>query len=300
MRVFVTGATGFIGSRIVPELLSAGHEVVGMTRSEEGARSLKAAGATPHLATLEDLAAVAAGAAQADAVIHTAFDHDFSRFAENCEKDRRVIEALGSALKGSDSPLLITSAITMGDAGDGQPASEAVFNPQHPNPRIASELAGQRLLDAGINVSVMRLPQVHDTVRQGLITPYIQISLEKGVFAYVGEGANRWSAAHILDVARLYALAIDRGEPGARYHAVAEEGVAVRRIAEVLGAGLELPVASVSPDEAAEHFGWLAIFAGHDMSADSALTRAKLGWEPTGPDLIADLEAMDYGAIRVH
>lgn len=298
MRVFLTGATGFIGSRIVPELIAAGHDVVGMTRSDEGAKVLVAAGASPHLATLEDPAAIIAGATDADAVIHTAFDHDFSNFAANCEKDRRVIAALGSVLEGSDRPLMITTGTNMGDAGDGRPASEDVFNPHHPNPRVGSELAAQQLLDAGVNVSVMRLPQVHDTVRQGLITPYIQISLQKGAFAYVGEGLNRWPAAHVLDVAKLYALAFDKGPPGTRYHAVAEEGITARRIAEVLGAGLNLPVISLSPDQAADHFGWFAMFAGLDMIASSALTRAKLGWEPTGPDLITDLKAMDYRAIR--
>lgn len=298
MRVFLTGATGFIGSRIVPELLAAGHEVVGMTRSEAGAKALLAAGASVHRATLEDTASVMAGAADADAVIHTAFDHDFSNFVANCEKDRRVIEALGSVLKGSDRPLLVTSGTGVGDAGDGRPASEDVLNLHHPNPRIASELAAQQLLNEGVNVSVMRLPQVHDTVRQGLISPYIQISLEKGSLAYVGEGLNRWPAAHVLDVARLYALAFDKGGPGTRYHAVAEEGIAARRIAEVLAMGLGLPVVSLAPEEASDHFGWFGMFASLDMPASSALTRARLGWEPTGPDLITDLENMDYGALK--
>ncbi|WBO21036.1 SDR family oxidoreductase [Sphingomonas abietis] len=298
MRIFLTGATGFIGSRIIPELLAAGHEVVGMTRSEEGARALAAAGARAHFATLEDPAGIAAGAAEADGVIHTAFDHDFSNFAANCEKDRRVIEALGSALKGSNRPLLITSGTGIGDPGDGRPAVETVFNPHHPNPRIASERAGQTLLEDGINLSVVRLPQVHDTVKQGLISPYIQISLAKGAFAYVGEGLNRWPAAHVVDVARLYALALDRAEPGARYHAVAEEGVAARHVAEVLGAGLNLPVVALAAEAAAAHFGWFAMFAHLDMPAASAKTRAMLGWEPTGPDLLTDLRNMDFGAIR--
>ncbi|MGN6374785.1 MAG: SDR family oxidoreductase [Sphingomonas sp.] len=298
MRVFLTGATGFIGSRIVPELLAAGHDVLGMTRSEEGANALTAAGATPHRATLEDLDSVIAGTAQADAVIHTAFDHDFSNFVANCEKDRRVIEAIGSVLKGSDRPLLITSGTGIGDPGDGGPAVEKVFNAHHPNPRIASESAGQRLLDEGVNVSVMRLPQVHDTVRQGLITPYAQGALQNGAVAYIGEGRNRWPAAHVLDVARLYVLAFERAEPGARYHAVAEEGVEARRIAEVLGAGFDLPVISIAAEDAADHFGWFAMFAGLDMPASSSWTRATLGWAPTGPDLITDLENMDYGAMR--
>ncbi|MDR6292196.1 nucleoside-diphosphate-sugar epimerase [Inquilinus ginsengisoli] len=296
MRVFLTGATGFIGSRIVPELLAAGHQVLGLTRSDAGAQSLAAAGAEAHRGTLEDLDSLRAGAAQADAVIHTAFDHDFAHFVANCEKDRRVIEALGTTLKGSDRPLIITSGTGMGGAGLGGLATEDVLDRSHPNPRIASELAGQALLEAGVDVRVVRLPQVHDPVRQGLITPLIAISRQKGAVAYVGDGANRWPAAHVLDVAKLYALAFDKGRRGARYHAVAEEGVAVRDIAAVLGAGLGLPVVSLSPEEAQAHFGWLAMFAGLDLRASSAWTRDQLGWDPTGPGLITDLKRMDYSA----
>lgn len=300
MRVFLTGATGFIGSRIVPELTAAGHEVVGLTRSEEGARLLVAAGAKAYRGTLEDPGSLRAGADAADAVIHTAFDHDFSNFVANCEKDRRVIEALGSALKGSNRPLLITSGTGMGGAGAGRLASEDVFDTEHPNPRVASELAGAALLEAGVNVSVVRLPQVHDTVKQGLVTPYVALAREKGVVAYLGEGTNRWPAAHVLDVARLYRLALEKGEPGARYHAVAEEGVPVREIAQVLGEGLGVPVVSLAPEKAAEHFGWLAMFVGLDLRASSALTRERLGWRPEGPGLIDDLKRMDYAAAAVH
>jgi nucleoside-diphosphate-sugar epimerase len=296
MRVFLTGATGFIGSRIVPELLAAGHQVLGLTRSDAGAQSLAAAGAEAHRGTLEDLDSLRAGAARADAVIHTAFDHDFSHFGENCEKDRRVIEALGATLKGTDRPLIITSGTGMGGAGNGGLATEDVLDRSHPNPRIASELAGQALLEAGVDVRVVRLPQVHDPVRQGLITPFIAISRQKGAVAYVGEGANRWPAAHVGDVAKLYALALDKGRPGARYHAVAEEGIAARDIAAVVGAGLGLPVVSLSPEEAQAHFGWLAIFTSLDLSASSAWTRDQLGWNPTGQGLIADLKRMDYSA----
>jgi nucleoside-diphosphate-sugar epimerase len=298
MRVFLTGATGFIGSRILPELLAAGHEVIGLTRSEAGANALAAAGATAHLGTLEDPAGLADGARNADAVIHTAFDHDFTNFVANCEKDRRVIAALGSVLKGSDRPLLITSGVGIGDPGDGRPAREDVFDAHHFNPRIASELAGQALLEAGVNLSVVRLPQVHDTFKQGLISPYIEMARAKGVVAYVGQGANRWAAGHVRDVAKLYVLALDRAEAGARYHAVAEEGVAARDIAEVVAAGLDLPVVSLSPDEAAPHFGWFAMFAAADMVASSAQTREKLGWVPTGPGLLDDLRQMDYSAKK--
>jgi nucleoside-diphosphate-sugar epimerase len=294
MRVFLTGATGFIGSRIVPELLAAGHQVLGMTRSEAGAQTLAAAGAEAHFATLEDLDSIRAGAAQADAVIHTAFDHDFSNFVANCEKDRRVIEALGSVLKGSDRPILITSGTGLGDPGHGEPAREDVFNKDHPNPRALSELTGHALLEAGVDVRVVRLPQVHDTAKQGLITPLIAISRQKGRVAYVGEGLNRWPAAPVLDVAKLYVLALDKGAAGARYHAVAEEGITAREIAEVLGAGLRLPVVSLSPEEVPQHFGWMAMFAALDMPASSTWTRAQLGWKPAGRGLIEDLKAMDY------
>lgn len=294
MRIFLTGATGFIGSAIVPELIKAGHQVIGVTRSDAGAEALTAAGAEVHRGTLEDPEGLRAGAAKADAVVHTAFDHDFSRFAENCEKDSRVIAALGAALAGSDRPLVITSGVGMGSPGHGELAVEDVFNASHPNPRIASELAGNALLEAGVNVSVMRLPQVHNPVKQGLISPLIEIAREKGVSAYVGEGRNRFSAGHLLDVARLYRLAVEKGQPGARYNAVGEEGVETRAIAEALGRGLKLPVVSIAPDKAAEHFGWMGMFAPMDLPASSALTQARLGWHPTGPTLIADLDAMRY------
>lgn len=292
MRVFLTGATGFIGSRIVPELLTAGHQVLGLTRSDAGARSLAAAGAEAHRGDLEDLDSLRAGATQADAVIHTAFDHDFTNFVANCEKDRRAIEALGSVLKGSDRPLIITSGVGMGSAGHGQPATEEVFNANDPNPRVASELEGNAMLEAGVAVRVVRLPQVHDTVKQGLISPYIAIAREKGVVAYVGDGANRWPAAHVLDVAGLYALVLDKGQRGARYHAVAEEGIAVRDIAQVIATRLDLPMVSLPPEQAPAHFGWFAMFVTLDMPASSARTREELGWRPTGPGLLADLSRL--------
>ena len=297
MRVFLTGATGFIGSRIVSELIAAGHRVLGLTRSEAGARWLEAAGADAHRGTLDDPGSLAAGAAQAEAVIHTAFDHDFSNFVANCEKDRRAIEAMGGVLAGSNRPLIVTSGTGMGGAEPGRPATEDVVDWHNPNPRIASERAAAAQAASGVSVAVVRLPQVHDTVKQGLITPAVAIARATGVSAYVGDGANRWPAAHVTDVARLYRLALERHEAGARYHAVAEEGIPVRRIAEVIGAGLGIPVVSLSPAEAAAHFGWLALFAGLDLPASSAWTRARLGWEPTGPGLIADLERMDYAAV---
>jgi nucleoside-diphosphate-sugar epimerase len=294
MRIFLTGATGFIGSALVPELIKAGHQVLGMTRSDAGAQALIDAGAEVHRGTLEDLASLRSGAENADGVIHTAFDHDFSRFVENCEKDKRAIAALGSALAGSDRPLIITSGTGMGSGEHGEPATEDVFNTGHPNPRIASELAGNELLDAGINVSVVRLPQVHNPFRQGLITPLVAITREKGVSAYVGEGRNRWPAGHLSDVSLLYRLAVEKRERGARYHAVGEEGVSSREIAEALGRGLNLPAVSITPEQAAAHFGWMAMFVGLDMPASSAQTQARLGWHPTGPTLIADLNEARY------
>ena len=289
MRIFLTGATGFIGSALVPELIKAGHEVIGMTRSDAGAQALIDAGAEVHRGTLEDTESLRSGAAKADGVIHTAFDHDFSRFVANCEKDKQAIAALGSALAGSDRPLIITSGTGMGSGEHGQLATEDVFNTSHPNPRIASELAGNALLEAGINVSVMRLPQVHNPFKQGLITPLVAIAREKGVSAYVGEGRNRWPAGHVSDAARLYRLALEKSKPGARYHAVGEEGISSREIAEALGRGLGLPTVSIAAEEAQAHFGWMGIFVGMDMPASSALTQARLDWHPTGPGLIADL-----------
>ncbi|WP_237477569.1 SDR family oxidoreductase [Lichenibacterium dinghuense] len=296
MRVFLTGATGFIGSRIVPDLIAAGHQVLGLTRSDAGAARLAAAGAEAFRGTLEEPESLRRGAEGADGVIHCAFDHDFSNFAANCEKDRRVIAALGEALRGSDRPLLVTSGVGIGHAGPGEPAVEDNFDPDYPNPRVASEIAAHALLDAGLNVGVVRLPQVHDPVKQGLITPLVEVLREKGVAAYVGDGANRWSAAHVTDVARLYRLALERARPGARHHAVDEEGVPVRDIVAALGRGLGLPVRSVTAAEAPEVFGWMAMFAGLDMAASSARTRAALDWHPTGPGLLTDLAAMDYGA----
>ena len=297
MRVFLTGATGFIGSRIVPELLRAGHQVIGLTRSDEGAKRLIEAGAEAHRGTLEDPDSVRRGAEQADGVIHCAFDHDFMNFAANCDKDRRVIEAIGSVLEGSDRPFVITSGTGLGSAGPGKRADEDILDLAHPNPRAASEKAGNALLEGGVNVIVMRLPQVHDTVKQGLITPLLAIIREKGVSAYVGDGSNRYPAGHVTDVARLYRLALENGRKGARYNAVAEEGIPLRQIAEVLGKGLGLPVKSITPDEANDHFGWMAMFAGMDLWASGDKTRARLDWHPTGPGLIDDLERMDYNAV---
>jgi nucleoside-diphosphate-sugar epimerase len=293
MRIFVTGATGFIGSAVVKELLAAGHQVLGLCRSDDKAAALAAAGAEVHRGSLDDLDSLKAGAAQCDGVIHLAFNHDFSTFAANCEDDRRVIKALGSVLVGSPRPLIVTSGTGIAHTVPGQPAHED--NPTIGSdviPRAASEEAAAEVAADGVNVSVVRLPQVHDPVRQGLVTYAISLFREKGACVYIGEGHTRWSAAHVLDVARLYRLAIERAEPNAKYHAVAEEGVSMREIAQTLGTRLKLPVTSIAADEAPAFFGWLAMFAGHDMPASSEKTRKILGWQPNGPGLIADLQQL--------
>jgi nucleoside-diphosphate-sugar epimerase len=293
MRVFVTGATGFIGSAVVKELIAGGHQVIGVYRSDEKAPALAAAGAEAYRGSIDDPDSLKDGAARSNGAIHLAFNHDFSKFAANCETDRRVLAALGSVLAGSDRPLIVTSGTAIAKVGPGQMSTEdapAVSSSEFP--RAASEEAARDVAAKGVNVSVVRLPQVHDPERQGLVTPLIAIAREKGVFAYVGDGRNRWPAAHFLDVARLYRLAIEKAERNATYNAVGEEGVPMRDIAEAVGRRLKLPAKSIPLEEAEGHFGWLAHLAARDMPASSAETRRKLGWAPTGPGLIADLKLL--------
>jgi nucleoside-diphosphate-sugar epimerase len=293
MRVFVTGATGNIGSRVVKDLIAAGHQVIGLCRSDDKAPVLAAAGAEVYSGSIADPDSLKDGAARSDGVIHLAFNHNFSTFVQNCEDDRPVIAALGSVLAGTDRPLIVTSGTGLANTVPNQPAHED--NPivgADVHPRAATEEAAAAVAAEGVNVSVVRLPQVHDPERQGLITPLIMSYREKGACAYVGDGRNRWPAAHVMDVARLYRLALERAEPNAKYHAVAEEGVSMRAIAEVIGRRLSLPVKSIAAEEAQAFFGWLARFAGHDVPASSEQTRRKLGWRPTGPGLIADLEQL--------
>jgi nucleoside-diphosphate-sugar epimerase len=293
MRVFVTGASGFIGSAIVEDLINAGHQVLGLVRSDLAARSLAATGAQAHLGDLENLESLHSGAARCDAVIHTAFIHDFSKFKENCEIDRRAIEALGDALAGSNRPLIVTSGTGMAAPGrltteDDVPPSGSGLTPR------VSEQTAALMVARGVRASVVRLPQVHDPVKQGLITYLIAIARAKGVSAYVGDGLNRWPAVHRLDAAPLYRLALEKGSAGARYHAVAEEGVPVRKIAEAIGRGLKIPVVAMSPEEAAGHFGFLASFVGADLPSSSALTQEWLDWRPSHSGLIADLDLAQY------
>ena len=296
MRVFLTGATGFIGSSLVPELIGAGHQVVGLSRSEAGAEALAGMGAQVVRGDVNDLGLLQTVARAADGVIHAAFNHDPSQSASAAEDDRKVIQTLGGALAGSDRPLIVTSGTglvtpTHGDLScetDPPAASSAV-------PRAATEEAAAALADRGVRVMVMRLPQVHDAHRQGRIAWHIDMARKQGRVAYVGDGANRLPAVHVSDAVRLYRLALERGEAGARYHAVAEEGVALRDIAEVIGAGLNIPVVSLTPDEARAYFGWMAQLAAQDLAASGALTGQWLDWTPTGPDLLTDLRAKDYG-----
>jgi nucleoside-diphosphate-sugar epimerase len=295
MRIFVTGATGFIGTELVKKLIAAGNQVRGLTRSEVGAQQLQAAGAEVHRGTLQDLESLRSGAAGMDAVVNLAFNHDdMSKFAESGRDEREAIEALGSVLEPGKL-LVVTSGTGLASGGPGHlrlesdpPLSNAAI------PRQPEEVA-RAVAERGVRVAIVRLPQVHDTRKQGLVPFLTEVARQKGISVYVGDGANRWAAAPLADVSQLYRLVVEETGPGVTvYHAVQEEGVALREIAETLGEGLKIPVLSLDEEKAAEHFGWLAHFAGLDMPASSEWTRKTLNWEPTGPGLIEDLTNMKY------
>ena len=292
MRVFVTGATGFIGSEIVQELLCAGHQVLGLARSDEAAGALARLGVEAHRGDLSDLDSLVAGARACEGVIHTAFVHDFSQFIANIETDRRAVEAMTRALEGSDKPMAIASGTLMVQAG--RPATELDAPPSPDAPRAASEvmvLAPCR----GIRGSIVRLPPtVHGAGDKGFVRWMVDAAREKGVSPYVGDGENRWPAVHRLDAARVFRLALERAEPGMRLHAVAEEGVRMRAIAEAIGTGLGVPVRSITAEEAPAHFGFLGMFIAADNPTSSTLTRSALGWNPQGPDLLTDIRESGY------
>lgn len=293
MRIFVTGAPGFIGSALVPELIQAGHQVLGLTRSEAGAETLRKAGAEVLHGNTEDLDSLRRGADASDGVIHLAFNHDFSQFQKNVEDDTKAITAMGEVLLGTARPFVVTSGTAIAANVNGEPSTEDSPLTSW-NPRAASEAAVSKLTERGVITSVVRLPQVHDTRKQGLVPYFLAVTREKGVSAYLGDGSNRWPAAHVSAVAQLYRLAFEKAEQGSIYHAVDEEGVTMKAIAEAHGRGLNMPVVSIKPDEAEAHFGWLAVFAKMDMPSSSDLTQRKLNWKPTGPSMIVDLDAMDY------
>lgn len=292
MRVFVTGATGFVGSAVVKELIAGGHEVLGLARSDASAQALIAAGAKVQRGDLQDPASLEEGVAASDAVIHTGFIHDFTRFAEMCAVDQRAIEAMGAALMGTDRPLIVTSGIGM--LSPGRLATEADM-PAGPIPR-KSEAAADAFAALGVNVSVMRLPpSVHGAGDHGFVPILIDLARGKGMSVYTGEGRNYWPAVHRTDAAQLYRLAIEQpAAPGTRYHAVAEEGIPFREIAEVIGRRLGVPVVSKSPEEAAQHFTWFAHFAAMNVQASAAQTKKALGWQPVQPGLLADMDHEQY------
>jgi len=291
MRVFITGAAGFIGTATTRELIANGHQVVGLARSDDNARALENLGAEVHRGALEDLDSLRKGAKKTDGTIHLAFIHDFSKFAENGQIDKHAIEAMGEALAGSHKPFIVTSGTLF--VTPGRIATEE--DPVMPGLPRVSETAGLAFAARGVRAMAVRLPQVHGAEGKcGLVNWVLNIAREKGVSAYVGDGGNRWSGAHRLDVARLYRLALEKGVAGKSYHAVADEGVTVRDIAEIVGRQLELPVASIAPEKATEHFGMMAPFVGRDGAASSALTRQWLGWKPTQIGLIADISRPGY------
>ena len=295
MRIFVTGATGYIGSALVQELREAGHQVLGLARSEAAAQALVAAGVEAHRGALNDFDSLRRGAAASDGVIHTAYNHDFSAYATAGETDRRAVEALGNALTGSGRPFVITSGITVLTPGRIATEEDAVDTNAASAPRIPSEEVMQALASQGVRTSVVRLPpSVHGNGDYGFVPTLIGIARQKGVSAYISDGLNRWPAVHRLDAAHLFRLALEKGTAGVRYHGVADEGIPVRDIAAMIGRHLNVPVVAKSAEEAADHFGWIGAFLSVDCPASSALTQERLGWYPGQPTLLADLDQGHY------
>lgn len=295
MRVFVTGASGFIGSAVVTELIDAGHQVLGLARSDTSAAAIDAAGAEVHRGSLEDLDSLRAGAAATDGVIHTAYIHDFSQMEKAAQTELSAIDALGAALEGSGRPLVITTGTALVKPGEVVTEQDSIDPGPGAHPRAGVEQKGLALVARGVRVSIVRPgPSVHGEGDHGFVLILVEIARAKGVSAYIGDGSNRWPAVHRLDAARLYRLALENAQAGSVFHAIADEGIPTREIAGVIGRHLSVPVVSVSAEEAGEHFGWIGAFFAIDAPASSALTQERLGWQPTHPGLIEDLEEGHY------
>lgn len=295
MRIFVTGASGFIGSAVVAQLIDAGHDVIGLARSDQAASAVQAAGAEPHRGALDDLESLRSGAAAADGVIHTAYIHDFSRMQDSARTDLLAIETLGTALEGSGRPMVITTGTALIKPGEVATEQDSADSDSHP--RLKAEDAAKAFAARGVRTATVRPgTSVHGEGDHGFVPVLIDIARTKGVSAYIGDGSNRWPAVHRLDAANLYRLALEDAPAGSVFHAIADEGIATRQIAEVIGRHLELPVVSIAPEDAAEHFGWMGMFFGIDAPASSALTQERLGWRPVCTGLIEDLEQGHYFA----
>jgi nucleoside-diphosphate-sugar epimerase len=293
MRIFVTGASGFIGSAVVAELIDAGHDAIGLARSDQAASAVQAAGAEAHRGALDDLESLRSGAAAADGVIHTAYIHDFSRMQDSARIDLLAVETLGTALEGSGRPMVITTGTALINPGEVATEEDSADSDSHP--RLKAEDEAKAFAARGVRTAIVRPgASVHGEADHGFVPVLIDIARSKGVSAYIGDGSNRWPAVHRLDAANLYRLALEDGPAGSVFHAIADEGIATRDIAEVIGRHLELPVVSIAPQDAAEHFGWMGVFFGIDAPASSALTQERLGWNPVHPGLIADLEQGHY------